>query len=863
MQKRMPYFCFLLLFGFCAPLKSQFLNFNDATSQWSPMGIDPLEKDIAVGDLNQDGLDDIVIVRKTPFSNPGAGADVLLMNTGSNLEDQTALFAPEFISNPSDSRDVFIGNFTDDDWPDVVIANTFEDQPIFYHNLGNDANGNWLGLADETSTRFPVVLPNNVLQFCALWAGDVTGNGALDIYFSNYDPDGASLDVLLINDGNGFFTDETDSRLGNLRRSAFGTSAEIHDMDNDGDNDIIKISTLFEVSPWFQQGVFILFNEGEGTFSNWMFVPSEAPYMFTVADFNEDGMKDIYVVDDDADYINFATAISPDNGITYQTSVIPDPRANFFGGNVKLADLDNNGYLDIGLADVDVDIPPCESGFGSPRKFTLMQNTTGTITAPYGLDYYPWNESTYDFAFIDLNQDSLPDLFLGRCDGYEVFLNSASSEDCTIAIQGNVQICEDSTSTLSASLAAGGYLWSTGDTLQSISITTSGIYCVTVTDTVGCSDATCLEVNFGSSSETILDAIICQGASYPIGSESFTEAGTYEVILANTAGCDSMIILNLEVLEQFETTIATEICVGDSISIGDEVFAETGEYEILFTANNGCDSSVYLNLTALAIPPTVFDATICEGDSIEIAGTFYQQEGAYELVLASEEGCDSILNINLTVDETAASSLDFLLCAGDTLMVEDQVFDEAGMYEVVTMAANGCDSLISINLDFAPEIVVLDTMTIGVLDVPGEILVELLGGVEPLSYLWSNGDTTQNLMTFYPGNYTLTVTDANGCMVEFSFFLPQIVSVQSDPLFSFEWLAFPNPSAGQVSFQLTNPPAADFRLIVYDVLGRKVHESMRSGETFELQLPAASGTYFYQLNFGQGAIFSGRLVKQD
>ena len=1011
-------------------------------------------------------MEDIVVVRKSPFSNPGAGADLLLMNTGNNLEDQTAIFAPEFISNPSDSRDVFIGNFDDDDWPDVVIANTFEDQPIFYHNLGNDADGNWLGLADESNTRFPVVLENDVLQFCALWAGDITGNGALDIYFSNYNPNGGSNDVLLINDGNGFFTDETISRMGDLRRSAFGTSAEIHDMDNDGDEDIIKISTLYDIAPWFAKGVFVLFNNGDGTFSNWIQIPSMAPYMFTVGDFNQDGLKDIYVVDDNSDYINMTTAVDVDNGMTFNTEIIPDPRANFFGGNVKLVDLDNNGSLDIGLADVDVDIPPCESG-NVDRKFTLMRNTMGTISAPYGTNYYPWNESTYDFAFTDLNQDSLPDLFLGRCQGYEIFLNSATVEDCAISISGSTQICEGNTATLSASATIGTFNWSTGATEQEIMISEPGVYCVTVTNPEGCSDATCMQVFAGMDTETTLDVSICEGDTYNIGPNVYTETGDYQVVLTNVAGCDSTINLTLTVIpasitdnvveicegesfivgdsiytengdylnllssldgcdslvltsltvnpsyttnfnevicqgdsfemagqifnmsgtyevvlqtqegcdstflldlivlgnsetelsgeicagssfeaggmsfdetgeytinltnavgcdsiinltlqveDQFETNISTSICAGDSYTISDQVFTEAGEYSVGLTASTGCDSTINLDLTVIEIPVLAIDYLLCEGDSVEVAGTIYDEAGSYEIVLSSQDGCDSVIDLSiatlpvfntaieteicagevfaigdmvfdmtgdydimlqdqngcdslislsLIVNEPSNSTLDLLLCDGEIITIEDQIFDEAGMYEVMTTNMSGCDSIITVDLAFTPAIELIDTMIFEISDIPGAIMLDVIGGVQPLSFEWSNGDTTQNLSTFDPGEYSVTVTDAEGCMVVYNFFLPLDVSVIKDPDLNFELSVFPNPSYDLVQFELFNAPSSEFNLIVYDVLGRVVHESARNTEKFELQLPAAGGTYFYQLNFGQGNIYSGRLIKQE
>ena len=58
------------------------------------------------------------------------------MNQGGVLVDQTSLLAPGFLAQPTDARDVIIGDFTGDGWEDVVIANTFTQQPKFYTTRG-------------------------------------------------------------------------------------------------------------------------------------------------------------------------------------------------------------------------------------------------------------------------------------------------------------------------------------------------------------------------------------------------------------------------------------------------------------------------------------------------------------------------------------------------------------------------------------------------------------------------------------------------------------------------------------------------------------------------------------------------------
>jgi len=173
---------------------SQWINFIDETDQRIVISnvtgnnnqnlVDDQEKDLAVGDFDNDSFMDLVVVRKTPFSTPGPKTDLLFMNRNGVLEDQTDIYAPEFLSNESDSRDVICVDVNNDDWLDLFVISTFGDQPQLFINQGNDIDGNWIGFVDESSTRLPIVTVN-IIQFCAGWGGDLTGNGFADLYMIN------------------------------------------------------------------------------------------------------------------------------------------------------------------------------------------------------------------------------------------------------------------------------------------------------------------------------------------------------------------------------------------------------------------------------------------------------------------------------------------------------------------------------------------------------------------------------------------------------------------------------------------------------------------------------------------------------
>ena len=87
--------------------QAQWLDWEDITqvnlTLTSVANSDDEEKDMEPADLNNDGYDDVIVARKVPFSNPSEPpkSDLLLMNVGGQLVDQTAIYAPGFISNPT------------------------------------------------------------------------------------------------------------------------------------------------------------------------------------------------------------------------------------------------------------------------------------------------------------------------------------------------------------------------------------------------------------------------------------------------------------------------------------------------------------------------------------------------------------------------------------------------------------------------------------------------------------------------------------------------------------------------------------------------------------------------------------------
>ena len=92
---------------------------------------------------------------------------------------------------------------------------------------------------------------------------------------------------------------------------------------------------------------------------------------------------------------------------------------------------------------------------------------------------------------------------------------------------------------------------------------------------------------------------ICTGQSVKVGSNIYSTNGIYKDILISVNGCDSVITTNLTVNSTFKDTVNITINKGDSIKIGNSIYNSIGTYINTFFAFNGCDSIVTTNLSVL------------------------------------------------------------------------------------------------------------------------------------------------------------------------------------------------------------------------------------------------------------------------
>ncbi|MCZ6812018.1 MAG: FG-GAP-like repeat-containing protein [Planctomycetota bacterium] len=421
------------------PVNGQWVVFNEDPSRLSaPAEVgaaDTQEKDYAWGDVDCDGDIDLVVVRKEPWTTTGKRPNVLLINEAGVLTDRTADFASDsdvagdkgFLT-PTNDRDVVLVDVNGDGWLDIVTAVTLTDNqakhlshPRVYINKG-EIGGAWQGFRYEDD-RIPQMHPTAGPRFCAVSAGDVTGDGAPDLFFSDYDDGGTQIfdfnDRLLINDGNGFFTDETAARLTpQMYISVFGIANAIVDMNGDGVKDIVRLTANGEP---YHIGVAYNNPAGQGFFNLYDQIYNLSAYHSAVGDLNGDGRMDVVAIDDGVDRYLLNEGNDAQGMADFSNSVFPPQTGILHAGNVVIEDLDKDGWNDVIIADVDVTLPGC-----SDRTFIFHNLCNGpNVSFLEDGQVIPFDmlAGVHDVAAFDIDDNGWIDLVIGRCTGTQIWMN--------------------------------------------------------------------------------------------------------------------------------------------------------------------------------------------------------------------------------------------------------------------------------------------------------------------------------------------------------------------------------------------------------------------------------------------------------
>ncbi len=336
------------------------------------------------------------------------------------------------------------------------------------------------------------------------------------------------------------------------------------------------------------------------------------------------------------------------------------------------------------------------------------------------------------------------------------------------------------------------FVWSNGTTTSTIDMLCEGLNSVTITDANGCTNSaeinmipdeifdiqldilatpTCLEVCNGSVSAMPSNGTPPLTYLWSNGETTSTTnmlcEGINSVTITDTDGCTNSAEIDLIANEIFDiqTNIIADVTCTGACTGSASAMPTGGAMPFTYTWSNGAMTSTISNLCTGDYNVTITDADGCENTAqITINGSsVFMFTGIASTPVSCFGGDDGTATASAT-----GGVPPYTYTWSNGAMTETISNLTAGIYTLIITDASGC-SLPPINITVVEPLTAVSVSTEatdptcnGLSDGFATALPE--GGTPSYGYQWSDGSTTQTAFGLSAGAYTLTVTDANGCI---------------------------------------------------------------------------------------------------
>ena len=321
--------------------------------------------------------------------------------------------------------------------------------------------------------------------------------------------------------------------------------------------------------------------------------------------------------------------------------------------------------------------------------------------------------------------------------------------------------------------------------------------------------------------------------------------------------------LNIETMDEIMPTCNGEANGSLTALIG----GGTAGYTYLWS--DGQTNEIAFDLTAGTYTLLVTDATGCQ---FETTATLAEPDALSVDYSISSPACFGAVNgaITATVDG-GTEGYTYLWSDGQTTQTANNL--EADTYSVIITDANGCELMSSeIIMDQPDELIltldnVTNSATMTSNDGSAEVTIE--GGVGGYLYAWElNGiiiSTDEDLTNAAPGDYLLTVTDDNGCVVVSNVITIEATTSVLDPSLDKHITMMPNPTDGMFLINLELPQVSEVQVRIYDITGKEILTSPKQSvfkNQLEFNLSSfTDGVYIVKITVDD-AVLAKRIVLQ-
>jgi len=414
---------------------------------------------------------------------------------------------------------------------------------------------------------------------------------------------------------------------------------------------------------------------------------------------------------------------------------------------------------------VAVTVPPPPTPLSITGPTMVCLNSPITLASNYTADNtWSTGETT---STISVNAPGVYTLTaLSACGplntSYTVGLNPAAN--ASITPNGPTTFCQGNSVILSSGTPGGANNWSTGESSPTITVTTSGVYTLTVNTVCG-TDASTISITVNPTTiNPVITAsgptMFCAGDSVLLSSSfatgnSWSTGATTPTIMVHNAGTYTLTVTDVCATASVTQTVVITPSVTAAISAsGPTTFCQGGDVVLSSNAPNGNTWSNGATTQTISVNTAgVYTLTVSASCG---TATAVQQIIVNPLPTASITAASTAICPGDSVLLTASGGATYLWSTGQT---GNSIYvHSAGSYTLA--AANGCGTVVSTPVTIAP-LSPPNAQISGATQVcAGDALVLTASGGS--TYLWSTGATTSTISVSSSGTYTVGVGNSCG-----------------------------------------------------------------------------------------------------
>ncbi|MFT4663751.1 MAG: PKD repeat protein [Gammaproteobacteria bacterium] len=342
----------------------------------------------------------------------------------------------------------------------------------------------------------------------------------------------------------------------------------------------------------------------------------------------------------------------------------------------------------------------------------------------------------------------------------------------------------------------------------------------------------------------------------------YSSGGDKTVSLIATGGCSTDAITKtnyLTVGSSSSGSMAVSMCDSYTSPSTNYTWTSTGTYLDTIPNAIGCDSSLTINLTITNSNASTDTQSACDSYTWPLNGTTYTNSTSTPAVtLTNTAGCDSIVSLNLTINNSTAGTDTQVACDSYTWPLNGTTYTISNTSPTVTLtSAAGCDSVVTLNLTINSVSDNTTTLTSNTIQANNA----------SASYVWLNcdnnysiisGETNQIYVPSANGNYAVELME-NGCVdTSACVAITTVGIIEND--FGEELFVFPNPTDGNFTIDLGDSYST-VEISISDINGKLIRlEKFGQKQVVSLFIKEASGVYLLTVSAGD-KIAIIRLVK--